>query len=537
MRLTTTGIRGVGNHWSELHADSRGSGEYNPRRDVTLIVITVIVFGTLTVGVMGFGATPVLDDDEGGTVFPIQDWNDDGVDEVDLVVEADRTTIDPGEAIEFTVTYENGTAATDARLRVDGEEYALDEDGSVSVTFERGGEFTATADREDTETVRYVADGLIVAVDRFDAELALTADEEEITAGENATFSLTRADTDEPVSGSVEVEDETYDVDGDGRVAVPFERAGTFEATASKSPTDTESFVEATTTVTVERREVSLAVSRDIGDPRPGDTVTVRVFRTDTNENVHATVEIDGEPRTADNGTLAIRSDRATQFDLSVDAPDTDSETFDGIRTTVTFGRYEAPIVLSADATTVERGETVTFNAIRNDTGDPVPGTLTAGDQVQWLDRQGTASVTFEESGIVPVTATRADTTTHTFPSDQVTVTVLDTDYEITSLDAPESVEQGAETNLSATVHNAGADAGTVEVTYRFDGEDRATETVSIAGNERETVTFAVPTDADVGEYDHGVSTRDDERSTAIEIVEPSDNTDADDGDPPDESG
>ncbi len=501
---------------------SSGSGGYDPRRDVTLIAIAVLVFGTLAVGVLGFGATPVLDDDDDdGTLFPLQ--SQDGPEEVRLDVQPNRTQLKPGETVEFAVSYGNGTAVTEARLRADGENYRLDENGRAAITFERGGEFTVRADKENTELTRYVADGTIVSVTRFDVPLAVEADAERSTAGQEVTFTIRRADAGEAVAGSLSLDGETYETNEVGSVTVPFERAGTFEATASKSSTDTEAFGEATTAVIVERRSVALSLSRDNAAPRPGESVSLTVRRGDTQKPINATVEIDGEQRLASDGEFTVSADRARRLELSVAAPDTDSETFETVTTTIRFERYEAPLALDADMTTVERGETVAFTARRTDTDEPVPATLTAGNRTEWLDWQGTGSVRFDEAGTVPVTVTRANTTTHTFPSDERTVTVLDTEYEILRFEAPETVDRADDVTAEFTVRNTGADPGTAELVYEFDGDEQATRAVALDPGGQETLSVSVPTDVEPGEYEHAVSTRDDTETAIIAIEDAND--------------
>ncbi|QSG03596.1 Transglutaminase-like cysteine protease [Natranaeroarchaeum sulfidigenes] len=499
-----------------LGGDSDG---YDPRRDLTLIAIAVLVFGTLTVGVLGFGATPVLDDgDDDGTVFPVQDWRDDGPEEVQLVVEANRSEITPGDTAEFTVTYENETAATDATVQADGTEYDLDGAGQTTITFDRGGEFTVRAEREGTDQTQYISDAMIISVERFEIDLLLDADEEEITAGDEVTFSLQRSDTGEAVSGSVTVDGEDHETNEVGRVTIPFDQSGTFEATGSAPDTDTETFRDGPTTISVEPRTVGLSLSQNIEEPRVGDDVTIEIRRTDTDEPVNATVDVDGEQRIADEGVLSLTADRATQLDISATAPDTDSETFETVTETVRFARHEAPLALQPNQTTVERGEAVEFTGIRTDTDEPVPGTLSVDDRTAWLDWQGTTSLTFDEAGTVPVTLARANTTTHTFPSDEVTITVLDTQYEIDGIDAPERVDRGDEAVVEATIHNTGSDDGTPTVGYVFDGDEQTTQSLEIGSDERETVTFEVPTNLDPGEHEHAVTTRDEDASMTIVI-------------------
>jgi plastocyanin len=203
---------------------------------------------------------------------------------------------------------------------------------------------------------------------------------------------------------------------------------------------------------------------------------------------------------------------------MTASAPDTDAETYVTAQGSLQVDRFVAPIELSANRRRVEPGDRIRFTAIRTDTGKPTTGQLTVGDRELWLDRNGTATVTFEDRGVHGVTARRANTTTHRFPADSIGVRVQDTRYSVTEFEAPSSVARGESATASATIENVGSAAGNATVVYRFGNETIRTTARSLDPGERQTVRFDVPTDVAAGEYDHGIETRDDGLSASITV-------------------
>jgi len=490
-----------------------------------VIGIALIVFGTLAVAMAGFGSTPVVGGDGGGTVFPFQDVEDDPLEEVRISLDANRTTLRPGESVRFNATYENGSPATGASLSVDGTEHSLDDRGQATVTFDAGGSYTATASKPNTETVRYVADGTIVTVERYEVALAASANATDVTAGDDVEFTVRRADNDEEVSGTVTVGGESYSTDDRGRVVVSVPRAGTFEVTASREPTATQRYRPDSVTVTAAHRRVRLAIVRNNSAPLPGDTIELTLFRTDTGETVEGNLTVGDRSIRTVGGSVTATLDRAGRYDLEATRTDTRAETFVPVEGTLKVRRYAAPVSLSANRTDVEPGEAVRFAAERTDTGAPLSGQLTVGNRTTWLDQRGEATVRFTEPGEVPVVARRANTSTHRFPADQLNVTVRDTSYRVRSVEAPNAVERNESASIAADVANDGSDVGTARVAYRFDGNIVATNSIVLGPGQSETVRFEVPTGVDPGTYRQAVEVRDDAAETDVEIRPPSGTT------------
>lgn len=507
---------------SRQTASSDESRPYDPRKDPKVIGLALIVFGTLAVAMAGFGSTPVVGGDGGGTVFPFQDVEDDPLEEVRISLEANRTTLRPGESVRFNATYENGTPAAGASLSVDGTEHSFDDRGRATVTFDAGGSYTATASKPNSETVRYVADGTIVTVERYEVALAVSSNATSVTAGDDVEFTVRRADTDDAVSGTVTVAGESYATDDRGRAVVTVPRAGSFEVTASREPTATRQYRPESLTVTAAHRRVRLAVARNESSPRPGDTIELALFRTDTGESVEGNLTVGGRSMRTVGGSVTVTLDRAGRYDLEATRPDTRAETFVPVEQTLEIRRYVAPVSLSANRTDVEPGEAVRFVAERTDTGAPLTGQLTVGNRTIWLDRRGEATVRFTEPDEVPVVARRANTSTHRFPAAELSVTVKDTSYRVRSVDAPDAVERNESASIAADVANVGSDVGTARVDYRFDGELVATDSLVLGPGQSETVQFDVPTDAEPGAYRQAIEARDDAVEVDVEIRSPS---------------
>ncbi|WP_256393775.1 CARDB domain-containing protein [Natronoarchaeum rubrum] len=506
-------------HHSGPTASSDGSRNYDPRKDPKVIGIAVIVFGTLAIAIAGVGSTPIVGGDGGGgTVFPFQDVEDDALEEVRISMAANRTTLRPGESVRFTATYENGTPASGASIAVDGTKHSVDDRGRATVTFEAGGSYTATASKSNTEAVRYVADGTIISVERYEIALAVTANRTTVTAGDDVAFTVRRADTGDAVSATVSVADESYATDDRGRAVASIPRADSFDVTASRKQTATQRYVSDTVTVRASPRRVRLALSRNRSAVRPGETVALTLFRTDTGETVEGTVTVDDRTTRTVGGTVTVSRDRAGSYDLRATRTDTNSETFVAVEETLEVSRYAAPVSLSANRTDVEPGDAVRFSAERADTGAPLTGQLTVGNRTLWLDRQGEATVRFTEAGEVPVVARRANTSTHWFPADELTVSVRDTSYRVRNVESPDAADRNANATIRAAVKNVGSDMGTARVTYRFDGAVVATDSVALGPGQSETVRFDVPTDAEPGIYRQVIAVRDHSARSDIEI-------------------
>ncbi|MFC4357795.1 CARDB domain-containing protein [Halobium salinum] len=94
--------------------------------------------------------------------------------------------------------------------------------------------------------------------------------------------------------------------------------------------------------------------------------------------------------------------------------------------------------------------------------------------------------------------------------------------FELSGLDAPDSVTQGETATVTATVENAGGSAGAQSVEFAVDGEVVDSREVGLDAGTSESVSFGVDTaDLDPGDHEVRVSTDNDSASTRLTVEEP----------------
>jgi hypothetical protein len=118
----------------------------------------------------------------------------------------------------------------------------------------------------------------------------------------------------------------------------------------------------------------------------------------------------------------------------------------------------------------------------------------------------------------------------------QITLEQEPANFDVSNLDAPDTVDEGDRIDVSADVTNTGEQAGTQTVEFRLDlnqdgtlADDEAltSQEVSLDPGETQTVTFAdLDTSGLDGEYAHGVFSENDSATATIEV-------DEDDPEPP----
>ncbi|MFC7214167.1 hypothetical protein ACFQO4_08760 [Saliphagus sp. GCM10025334] len=225
----------------------------------------------------------------------------------------------------------------------------------------------------------------------------------------------------------------------------------------------------------------------------------------------------DGDP-VADEAELTLSAEFAVSI---VDAPET-VEPDQPIELSVEVenrgaGSGEAPVVIDVGAqeavveesVTLSPGETTTLTVAVDPPTDAV-------GELEVTVRVDDPDVAAPEEG-----------------SDSVTVTVEEAGepaFEVTALDAPETVEAGESIEVAAEVTNVGEAPGEAEVVFDIDGFDAATDFVSLSPDETATLVVTVETGpGDVGDLEIGVRTVDDRTSTTVEVIESSDEDDQQD--------
>ncbi len=92
----------------------------------------------------------------------------------------------------------------------------------------------------------------------------------------------------------------------------------------------------------------------------------------------------------------------------------------------------------------------------------------------------------------------------------------------LSSLSAPETASPGETVTVQAVIENTGDEHVTESVEFRLGGQVLDRQSVSLAPNEQQTVTFEANTSGlDTGEYTHGVFTEQDGLLATLNVTEP----------------
>jgi len=496
-----------------------GEDPYSALRDPTVIVLVGIVCGTLVAMLVGLGGPGAVAGNESDPVFPLPDLDDDDPSRVvELRIQANRSTIRPGDTVTLTVERVGGERVGNATVQVDGERFTTGEDGTVTVRFDRGGEYTATA-TASAANVNFVDARRTLAVERYVTDLDLRANATRVTAGDAVRFTLT--DGTGPVEGTIDVAGQSHATDADGTVVVTFVRAGEFTATAHKARTPTRRYNESSVDVAVSRRQVSLSLAVE-DDPVAGEPIPIRVTRDDTDGPANATVTVDGETYTTGyDGRVNVTVETIGDLTVSASVSDTPMVTFDASTRTVTVSRRPVSLSLAANRSRVRKGETIRFDLTREDTGVAVDGYLTVGNATYRTGADGTVNVTFDDPGLELVRGNRNDTATETFDGDNVVVSVRGPELALSSFDAPDEAARGENVTVTANVTNVGNEPAEQWVEYRFDDTTVDREYVTLDPEESRTVelTTRIPDDAATGERPHAVLSGDDAVEATITVT------------------
>ena len=98
---------------------------------------------------------------------------------------------------------------------------------------------------------------------------------------------------------------------------------------------------------------------------------------------------------------------------------------------------------------------------------------------------------------------------------------VVKPSFSVAVTDTPDRAGTGSEINLGVTVSNTGAYSGSQTITAAVDGEEQATETVSLDGGQTTNISLTVPVEQDAsGSLDLTVSSTDDEETVSVDVVD-----------------
>ncbi|WP_435333535.1 CARDB domain-containing protein [Haloarchaeobius sp. TZWWS8] len=498
---------------------ARKDGSYRPHRDPQVILLVLIVLGTFAVMVGGLGTGPPFGDGgSSGPVFPV--WDFDGEDRPDaeeLVLTANRTTVDPGDAVRFRVTAKDKPVAN-ATLRVGGRTVETDRNGTAVAVFEDPGSERVTI--ADSGGGDGSGEAVTVRVRRHEIALTVSAPETAVT-GEPVEVTVTRADTGEAVRGTVVVDGRRFETNDAGVAEVTFRTAGDRSVRAVRDTTNTERFVTATATVAVERRVVPLVLELSASETVVGEEVELRVHRRDTGAPVNATVRVGTRTLvTGDDGNSSFVAEGPGTVTVTATAPETPAVRFDSGTSELTVDRRTAALELEVDRPTVPEGERVTFTLRVAETGEPIAGTVRLFGTPYRTDDEGRLRVAFQVPGTVTAVGSAPPNRTTRFTDASRQLTVEGPEFVVSEMTVPESARAGERVTARATITNEGNVGSTETVRYRIGGELVASRTVSLAPGESTRVVLGgtVPS-LPSGTYDQRVTAEDGDASSTITVT------------------
>jgi len=341
-----------------------------------------------------------------------------------------------------------------------------DDDSEFDWTNADNGTFDETAVGEyavSAERDGVESDSVTVIVDPAEVETVEIepADNQTITAGETVGFDATAIDE----FDNIVVADDS---------AFGWENAtddGTFEQTDADSYTVTaeiDGVNSPTVTVTVQETPTAFLSTLDIAGQ--GDDASI--------------TESDSEDITVDVENVG---DQAGSFTIEMDIGD------GAVQSSETTDELDAG-----------ESETVTFESV---TGSLAPDEYSVSVTAAESDLAGTLTVESERESDPDPTPTPDPAA--------FLVSELDT--------APATPTPGGEVQMTVAVTNDGGSADSQELTFVFDGVEEQTKTVSLSGDDSETVSFTRESPAEPGTYELRVLSDDDDVSTTVAVQEPTD--------------
>lgn len=331
-------------------------------------------------------------------------------------------------------------------------------------------------------------------------ELRIDVNRSTIRPGETVTLTVERADGDPVAGATLSVDGEQYTTDGDGTVAVTFDRGGEYTATATASDEDVR-FVDARRTIRVDRYVTGLDLRANATRVTAGEAVRFTV--TDGEDPVDATVAVAGtDHSTGADGTVVVAFDRAGEFAATARKQSTATTRFAEASVDVSVDRRRSSLSIAVLADDPVAHEPIPLLVTRDDTGGPANATVSVDGETYHAGEDGRVNVTLDVAGDVAFSASAPDTPAVTFADATRRVTVdrrtvgLSLAANRTTVPKGEAVafeltrdDTGAPVDGTVAVGNAthrtGAD-GTVAVTF----EDPGSAVVGASRNDTATETF-----------------------------------------------
>lgn len=282
--------------------------------------------------------------------------------------------------------------------------------------------------------------------------------------------------------------------------------------------------------------EETAEVQLDAGNSSDPDSGTLSYAWTQTSG---PTVELTNNDTSTPNFTAPeVNTDTTLSFLVEVSDGSGGSDTDTANVTVVQVN--QPPTADAGENQSVSESTTVTLSA--TESSDPDGDSL----NYSWTQTSGPpVEISDSEAESPEFTAPSVSTATNlTFQlevsdgaltdTDSVTVAIepalAPANFSVSNLSAPASVTKGDPVTVIANITNTGDREGTQTVDFRLDSDESETleedetvlnETVTLAGDESQSVEFELPTDSiEPGTYLHGVVTENDTQTAQVNITE-----------------
>lgn len=159
------------------------------------------------------------------------------------------------------------------------------------------------------------------------------------------------------------------------------------------------------------------------------EPITFTVQRVDTGEPINTTLSIEDfsagykDSIEISNGSVVWESPAAGDYTVIVDRP-INRSVFGLEVVDIDVTRQTVPLNITANQTTIEDEESVTFTVRRSDTGEPTNATVEINGERKQTDADGTLTHTFTDPGVRTITAGKQQTDISTFSTDSIEITV-----------------------------------------------------------------------------------------------------------------
>lgn len=281
-----------------------------------------------------------------------------------LAIESNRDIVKIGETLRVTVTDNSGSRVGNADVKAKGHGLTKTTDGSggCSFTFSEvePGWVTLVARKDATPKAEYNSASTEVEVEKQEKELRVEPSEATVAATKPVTFHVKDSTGDRVSKAIIETPTGEYHTEHQNRTEITFDTLGRVDLRVRKPDTETTTYAAWETAVTVEPREVELAVATDEDEIFAGDSVQVTVWD-DAGARVPG-VDVrcgSDRARTDDRGRCLLQPTSVDTVTILAEKDDEGTIRYDGDTTQIDVVLEERPLSLDGPAT-ADAGGTAT---------------------------------------------------------------------------------------------------------------------------------------------------------------------------------